>query len=79
MDWILFEVSKLVDDKTDFDEALEKFQKEKPQYFSNDNDDGDDDSNKNFRSSSQKKRTNNKKTDADSWLDKRYKNSPYRR
>ena len=81
VDWVMFEVMKLVDDKTDFDDALESFKKSKPQHFNTDDDgDGEGESRgQNFRTSSQKRRTNNSKSNADAYLDKRYKSSRYRK
>lgn len=34
LDYVLFKVSKMVDDKTDFTKAVERFQKENPRFFS---------------------------------------------
>lgn len=76
LDYVMFEINKLIDDKTDFDDALKKFKESKPQYFKGED---DDKGNPNFKTSPTRKKTESKKTDAESYLDRRYKNSPYRK
>lgn len=77
-DYVLFEIKKLMDDKTDFDDALKKFQESDPQYWESE-EDGDNDKGQPFRSSAQKKRNNNQKSKAEEYLERRGRSSRYKR
>lgn len=78
-DFVLFEVTKLVSDDKDFGEAMEEYKKAEPGYFGEDEDEEAGGKDKNFRTSAKKKKGTGGTSNADAFLNRKYKNSRYRK